>query len=98
MKRIKKIKRTAISTTLPINTTILAALSLDYWKATDLIIGIVLTILGLLWIVSITNICLEEHVDPFKDQDDKITEGKSIWMEKLEEAMKRKKKNADNKN
>lgn len=88
MKRPKKIKRSSISSTLPINLTILSALCVDYWKASDLIIGIVFTLLGLYWIACIYNISVEIWIDPFGETEPTPTiKGKSRWMARLEETI-----------
>jgi hypothetical protein len=92
MKRSFKIRRSAISTGLPLQSTLLSVLALDYYKASDLAIGIVGALIGVYWIISIISMCLEDWVDPFEETKETTPKAKSRWMERLEEAMEAKKK------
>lgn len=53
MKAVKVISRNQLPIRLPFSQTILFCLALDYWKASELTVGVVLTLLSIVWIASL---------------------------------------------
>jgi len=83
MKTKKVISRLNIPSTLPLYSTITVALALDYWNATEWVIGAVGVIFIVFWISSIKNIIIEKDIDIFNETS--IT--KKSFKDKLKEKM-----------
>lgn len=63
---MRKIDRKNIPTKLPGLTTLVAWLAMDYWHAAGWVWGVVLTLLGIVWIGAIVDICKSKSVDIFE--------------------------------
>lgn len=81
-------KRTVITNTpikLPINTTMLYAFLLYYFKVDDLYCGIAITIAAIYWIAAIAAKWNEEQIDLFDEKTDNEKQPKkSAFAEKLD--------------
>ena len=66
---MKVISNKNLPVRLPISTTIVAIMALDYWNANQFLYGGVLTILAIGWIAAIYGICKQKQTDIFDKQD-----------------------------
>lgn len=86
---IKVIKRSAVPTSLPASSTMIYILALDYWNASQLVWGICLAVIFLIWVVKIILICKEQQVDIFNAPSKDNSFKKSKFQEKLDEKERR---------
>ena len=68
-KKIKVISFKNLPGRLPIHPSVTAYLALEYWKADQLIYGIVGTLFVFLWIYAIQRIITQKEFDVFKTQN-----------------------------
>ncbi len=63
---MRKIDRKNIPTKLPGLTTLVVCLALDYWDAVGWVWGVAVTLLAIMWIAAIVDICQSTEVDIFE--------------------------------
>lgn len=63
---MKVVKLTNLPTRLPINTTVLSILVLNYYHASQVVQAVFATLLVILWLISIVMIVKQEQTDIFE--------------------------------
>lgn len=84
---MKVIKPSNLPSRFPTLHIVLAALALDYWNAPGWVWGVVMTILGLFFIVALVNNFRQEETDIFEAIESNTYVKKSKFMQKLQEAV-----------
>lgn len=69
-------------TRYPITSTVLAWMAMDYYDAAGWVRGMVLTLLGLVWISVIVRAALQEQIDPL---DEKPQAKPSKWQTRMKD-------------
>jgi hypothetical protein len=93
MKKTKKIKKSSISSGLPVVTTALIYLMMDYYNAVDLVVGILYTLLAIWWLARVYSMITEDWIDPFEDEKiirapEEFHKKNSKWIDRINQAMK----------
>lgn len=90
MKDNKVISRKNLPTNIPVLSTILILLALDYWNAPEWLCGVIITIWAIYIVGCIIVFCREIRIDLFEEKDNpKIPteKRKSTFQEKMENMM-----------
>lgn len=99
MKEVKVISNKNLQSRLPLLSTLVTILALDYWKAPEWLWGCLGLLFLLMWITSIVRLVNEESVDVFEEKPTNKTSDplskKSKFFEKLDEAMERNRPNVN---
>ena len=86
----KVIKQKNLPARLPVVTTLLSILCLDYWNAQGWVWGVILTALGLVWIAAFIGLIKQEEVDIFeKPNEVNGADTRSAWQKRMDEMQKK---------
>ena len=87
MKKIKVLHSSNLPTKIPIPSTILYLLALDYYQFSDIVKGIVYAYIAIIWIFVIIRLITRDAVDIFKESD-RVKETTSSFVNKLNDLKK----------